>query len=79
MLAIGASACTHSAVRDQARRNPARITPSKIKQVLAHIDKAIFQTVADAHAYTKQHAEFAEIGERMLDRKWWRGTSKSSR
>jgi serine/threonine-protein kinase HipA len=53
-------------------------TPSKIKQILARIDEAIAQTTADVRACIRQHPEFAEIGERMLE-EWEKGCALSLR
>lgn len=53
-------------------------TPSRIKQILARIDEAVSQSTADMRAYIKQHREFAEIGERMLQ-EWDKGAAFSLR
>ncbi len=53
-------------------------TPSRIKQILARIDEAMSHTTADVRAYIKQHREFAEIGERMLQ-EWEKGSAFSLR
>lgn len=52
--------------------------PSRIKQILEHIDEAISATIADIRAYIKQQSEFAETGERMLQ-EWEKGASYSLR
>src|ERR1700733_8502721 len=41
-------------------------TPSKIRQILDRIAEAISDTTAEVRAYIRDHADFAEIGERML-------------
>jgi serine/threonine-protein kinase HipA len=53
-------------------------TPTKVRQILRQIDEAMSHTSKAVHAYMKQHAEFSEIGERMLQ-EWKKGASTSLR
>src|SRR6202020_3190531 len=41
-------------------------TPSRVRQILERIDAAIADTSKEMRAYMKAHAEFMEIGNRML-------------
>jgi serine/threonine-protein kinase HipA len=41
-------------------------TPSKVNEILERIDDAMFQIMSEVRSYIKEHADFAEIGERML-------------
>jgi serine/threonine-protein kinase HipA len=51
-------------------------TPAKIRQILGRIDEAIQETTREVHSYTKEHPEFAEIGQRMLQ-EWASGVNTS--
>jgi serine/threonine-protein kinase HipA len=51
-------------------------TPAKIRQMLERIDEAIQETTQEIHSYTKEHQEFAEIGQRMLQ-EWESGVNTS--
>jgi len=53
-------------------------TPAKVKQILERIDEAMSQTTAELRSYTKQHPEFSEIGDRMLQ-EWEKGSAHSLR
>jgi serine/threonine-protein kinase HipA len=53
-------------------------TPSKVKQILERIDEAMSQTASEIRSYMKQHRDFAEIGERMLQ-EWEKGAALSLR
>jgi serine/threonine-protein kinase HipA len=53
-------------------------SPSRIKQILERIAGAITSTSAEVRAYIKEHGEFAETGERMLQ-EWEKGSSLSLR
>jgi serine/threonine-protein kinase HipA len=53
-------------------------TPAKIRQILERIDGAIRETAKEVQAYTKQHPEFAEIGQRLLQ-EWESGSATSLR
>jgi serine/threonine-protein kinase HipA len=53
-------------------------TPSKIRQVLERIAEAIQETTKEVQAYSKEHPEFAGIGQRMLQ-EWERGVNTSLR
>ena len=53
-------------------------TPSRIKQILERIDDAMSQTMSEVRSYIKQHPDFAEIGERMLQ-EWEKGAALSLR
>jgi serine/threonine-protein kinase HipA len=51
-------------------------TPSQVRQILEQIAEAISATAAEVRAYVKDHPEFAEVGERMLQQ-WELGTALS--
>jgi len=53
-------------------------TPAKIRQMLERIDEAIQETATEVHSFIKQHAEFAGIGQRMLQ-EWESGSNASLR
>ena len=53
-------------------------TPAKVRQVLQKIDGAMEQTRIEVRAHMRQHPEFAEIGERMLQ-EWEKGRTLSLR
>src|SRR5437868_12129247 len=48
-------------------------TPAKIREVLERIDAGIAATTTELRAYLKEHAEFEEIGNRMLH-EWEQGS-----
>ena len=52
--------------------------PAKIHQVLERIDTALHETAPEVRAYTKDHPEFAGIGDRMLQH-WESGSAASLR
>jgi serine/threonine-protein kinase HipA len=47
-------------------------TPAKVRQILERISDALSQTEIDLRSYIKEHAEFKDVGERML-REWEKG------
>jgi len=51
-------------------------TPSRVRQILERIEAAIADTSKDLQAYIKAHAEFREIGNRMLQQ-WEEGVALS--
>jgi serine/threonine-protein kinase HipA len=53
-------------------------SPARVKQTLERIAEAISDTSAEVRAYMKEHGEFAEIGEQMLQ-EWEKGTALSLR
>jgi len=53
-------------------------TPSRVRQILERIEVAIADTSKDLQAYIKAHAEFIEIGNRMLQQ-WEEGVALSLR
>ena len=53
-------------------------TPAKIRQILERIAEAIQETTKEVRSYTKEHPEFAEIGQRMLQ-EWENGVNTSLR
>jgi serine/threonine-protein kinase HipA len=53
-------------------------TPAKIRQILERIAEAIQETTQEVHTYMKEHPQFAEIGERMLQ-EWESGVNTSLR
>lgn len=48
-------------------------TTARVRQILERIGDAMSRTAKKIRAYTKQHPEFAEIGDRML-REWENGS-----
>jgi len=42
-------------------------TPAKVKQILERVADAMSQTAAEIRTYIKEHPEFVDIGERMLE------------
>ena len=53
-------------------------SPAKIKQILERVAEAIQETAEQVRAYAKEHARFAEIGQRMVQ-EWESGVSTSLR
>jgi serine/threonine-protein kinase HipA len=53
-------------------------TPSRVRQILERITEAIAGTSAEVRAYIKEHPDFAEIGDRMLQ-EWETGVTLSLR
>jgi len=53
-------------------------TPAKVRQTLERIDEAMAQTKGEIRSYIKEHSEFKEIGERMLQ-EWEKGAAQSLR
>jgi serine/threonine-protein kinase HipA len=53
-------------------------TPSKVKGILASIEQAMSHTMSEIRLYAKEHPDFADIGERMLE-KWEEGIDLSLR
>jgi serine/threonine-protein kinase HipA len=53
-------------------------TPSRVRKILERIEEAISGISAEVRAYIKEHREFAETGERMLQ-EWEKGTTLSLR
>jgi uncharacterized protein (DUF111 family) len=51
-------------------------TPAKVRQICEHIADALSQTEVDVHSYMKEHPDFAEVGERMLQ-EWQKGRDLS--
>jgi serine/threonine-protein kinase HipA len=51
-------------------------TPAQVRGILERIAGAIHSTSADVRAYMKEHPDFADIGERMLQ-EWEKGASLS--
>ena len=51
-------------------------TPSRVRQILEHIEAAIADTSKDLRAYIKAHTAFMEIGNRMLQQ-WEEGVALS--
>jgi serine/threonine-protein kinase HipA len=52
-------------------------TPSKVRQILERVADALSHTATDMRAYIKEHAEFREIGDRMLQ-EWEKGRGSLS-
>jgi serine/threonine-protein kinase HipA len=53
-------------------------TPAKIRQILGRIDEAIRETAKEVRSYRKEHPEFAELGQRLLE-EWETGSASSLR
>ena len=51
-------------------------TPAKIREILEHISDALSQTETDVRSYIKEHPDFKEVGERMLQ-EWAKGRQLS--
>jgi hypothetical protein len=51
-------------------------TPAKIRQIFERISDALAHTEADLQSHIKEHAEFKEVGERMLQ-EWQKGRELS--
>jgi serine/threonine-protein kinase HipA len=51
-------------------------TPARVRQILECIHAAIRNTATELEVYTKEHAEFADVGKRMLDQ-WEQGAAFS--
>lgn len=47
-------------------------TPAKVREILARISDALSQTEIDLQSYVKEHPDFKEVGERMLQ-EWAKG------
>ncbi len=52
--------------------------PAKIRQILERIAEAMLETTKDIRSYRREHPEFAQIGQRMLQ-EWESGVSTSLR
>ena len=55
-----------------------RGTPAKIRETLERIDDAIRETAKEVQAYRKEHKEFAEIGQRLVE-EWESGSAVALR
>jgi serine/threonine-protein kinase HipA len=53
-------------------------SPAKVRQILERIDRAMTETATEIGSYIKEHAEFADIGGRMLQ-EWEQGAALSLR
>jgi len=53
-------------------------TPARIRRILERIAEAIRETMREVHSYTKEHPQFAGIGQRMLQ-EWECGVNRSLR
>jgi serine/threonine-protein kinase HipA len=51
-------------------------TPSRVRQILGHIEDAVISVSAEVRAYIKGHPEFSAIGERLLQ-EWQIGSAQS--
>ena len=60
--------------RDLCRLGETRMsgTPARVRQILERISDALSQTEIDIRSYIKEHSEFKDVGERMLQ-EWERG------
>jgi serine/threonine-protein kinase HipA len=47
-------------------------TPAKVRQIFERISDALAQTEADLRSHIREHSEFKEVGERMLE-EWKKG------
>jgi serine/threonine-protein kinase HipA len=50
--------------------------PARVREILERIDAAMAATATEIQAYIKEHAEFTEIGKRMLQQ-WEQGVTLS--
>jgi serine/threonine-protein kinase HipA len=53
-------------------------SPAKIRQILQRIDEAILETSKEVRSHMKEHPEFAEMGQRLLQ-EWENGSATSLR
>ncbi len=53
-------------------------TPAKVKHILERVDEAISHTTTEVRSYIKQHPDFAEIGNRMVQ-EWESGAALTLR
>ena len=53
-------------------------TPARVKAILERVDTALMSTAVEMQTYIKEHAEFLEIGNRMLQ-EWEQGAKQSLR
>ena len=53
-------------------------TPAKIKQILERLGEAIEETAKEVGLYRKDHPEFDEIGQRLIQ-EWENGLNSSLR
>jgi serine/threonine-protein kinase HipA len=53
-------------------------TPARVREILERVDAAIAATSQEVRAYIKEHKEFEEIGNRMLQH-WDEGVALSVR
>ena len=51
-------------------------TPSQVKQILERVANAMSHIANEIHSYIKEHPEFADIGDRMLE-EWKQGREHS--
>jgi serine/threonine-protein kinase HipA len=51
-------------------------TPARVRQILERIEAAIADTSKELRAYVKAHAEFVDLGNRMLEQ-WKQGVALS--
>src|SRR5450631_2563663 len=51
-------------------------TPAKIREILERVSDALAQTEIDLRSYIKDHPDFKEVGERMLQ-EWFKGRQLS--
>ena len=51
-------------------------TPAKIREILERVSDALSQTEIDLRSYIKEHPDFKEVGERMLQ-EWVKGRQLS--
>jgi len=60
--------------RDLCRLGETRMsgTPARVRQILERISDALSQTEIDIRSYIKEHSEFKDVGERMLQ-EWEKG------
>ena len=53
-------------------------TPARVKTILQRVDHALVSVAEEMRLYTKEHAEFSEVGNRMLQ-EWEQGAKHSLR
>ena len=53
-------------------------TPARIRAILERVDAALMSTADEMQAYVKKHAEFSDVGNRMIQ-EWEQGAKHSLR
>jgi hypothetical protein len=69
-----------ASVKELQRLGETRVgaSPVRVREILGRIDAAIADTSTELRAHMKEHAEFEDIGNRMLQQ-WEQGAAHSLR